>query len=362
MIPLRQRVFVGGAGEPFVVKLSPSDSDTPALDAIAKLREMSGPDAIFDSAHGELRIEGFDPEAGMGDVLLILPRQNLAHRLIRAKSPHNTLLITERCDQLCVMCSQPPKQYHVDMFDHLTKAALLAPDGATLGISGGEPLLYKDRLFEMMMRVATARPDVSFHLLTNAQHIGEEDAHTLRALPADRLLWGIPLYSPMASHHDDLVGKPGAFEKLLASFAVLGRAGAAIELRTVVMKANIAVLPLLSTLITRKLPFIATWAIMQLENIGYGRMNWEKLFLDTSKDFSLVARAIDIARGRGIAATLYNFPLCTVPTGYRQFAPSTISDWKRKYLSVCDGCRSRSDCGGFFAWYHPQAGFERVGL
>src|SRR5690606_40913863 len=60
-----------------------------------------------------------------------------------ADSRHNTLLVTERCDQLSVMCSQPPKKQHTDLFPLLKQACLLAPKGATIGFSGGEPTLYQ---------------------------------------------------------------------------------------------------------------------------------------------------------------------------------------------------------------------------
>lgn len=361
MIPLRHRALVSGTSDPFVIKLM-TEWPGKASSEIAILRERRDTHAVFNTEFGEVEIEGFDPDEGAGDVLLVLPHQNLAHRLIRAKSPHNTLLVTERCDQLCVMCSQPPKQHHFDMFEHLTKAALLAPHGVTLGISGGEPLLYKQQLFGMLQTVFDARPDISFHVLTNAQHVEDQDQKSLSAFPQERLLWGVPLYSAMAGHHDELVGKVGAFEQLTNSISTLAKAGAAIELRTVILKANVMALPMLANMITRKLPFIVTWAIMQLENIGYGRMNWDKLFLDTSEDFSLVARAVNIARGRGISTSLYNFPLCTVPPAYRQFSRPTISDWKRKYLPICGDCSLRADCGGFFEWYLPEKGFQQVGL
>ncbi len=78
-----------------------------------------------------------------GDVILMFPEQRTAHRLIRANSQHNTLLVTEQCDQLCVMCSQPPKKHHVDLFDQFSAAIRLAPPHAFIGLSGGEPCFTK---------------------------------------------------------------------------------------------------------------------------------------------------------------------------------------------------------------------------
>lgn len=98
------------------------------------------------------------------------PPPGRIERLLRSDSPHNTFLVTERCDQLCVMCSQPPKKTHVDRFVLLEEACLLAKPGELIGISGGEPTLYKGQLLGMLGRVLHAREDLQFHVLTNGQH------------------------------------------------------------------------------------------------------------------------------------------------------------------------------------------------
>lgn len=292
-----------------------------------------------------------------GDVLLIPPNGTSARRLIRAASKHNYFLVTEQCDQLCVMCSQPPKKHHVDVFDHLTIAARLAPAGARLGITGGEPLLHKERLFEFLTSVSAARPDLHFHILSNVQLFEPDDMAVLGEIGWERMLWGIPLYAAEADAHDRIVGKDGAFDRLQTSFGLLMRAGAAIELRTVILKQNWQQLPALSTYISTHLPFIQIWALMQLENIGYARMNWATSFQDTSLDFEPLKAAVSQALARGIPTSLYNFPLCSLPEAYRHLAPQTISDWKRKYLDFCNGCSLRSSCGGFFEWYKHTQGF-----
>jgi His-Xaa-Ser system radical SAM maturase HxsC len=255
------------------------------------------------------------------------------------------------------MCSQPPKKHHTDLFDHLTVAAALAPRDAYIGISGGEPLLHKGRLFEMMERVAHLRPDLRFHVLTNAQHFDEQDFEKVASLGPDRVLWGIPLYSADAHVHDEIVGKPGAFARLKESLAGLAMASAAIELRTV---ENVGGLAKLADMVARKLPFIDSWAIMQMERIGYGRMNWGISFVDTSRHFIEIEDAVSVAEAYGISVNLYNFPRCTVPQGFRDLAPVTISDWKRKYLDVCDACVEKPRCTGFFEWYKADAGFQGV--
>ncbi|MBZ9894605.1 MULTISPECIES: hypothetical protein [unclassified Mesorhizobium] len=104
-------------------------------------------------------------------------------------------------------------------------------------------------------------------------------------------------------------------------------------MRTVLMQPNASNLSALARFIATILPFIHTWAIMQLKNIGYGRQNWAKLFYDSSSGFDVISRAVNFVTSRGIEARLYNFPLCTVPEEFRHRAPGTISDWKRTYLN-----------------------------
>ncbi|RUW57022.1 His-Xaa-Ser system radical SAM maturase HxsC [Mesorhizobium sp. M8A.F.Ca.ET.021.01.1.1] len=365
MIPLRLKVDAD-AVDPYVVRLRsfegmpgpPGNFDY--LDAA--LETADGENALFTGATGNLRVFGVDPSEVDGDIVFVVPSRKIAHRLIRANSQHNTLLITERCDQLCVMCSQPPKKHHVDMFPFFETAVFLAPENSTIGLSGGEPTLFKSELFEFLRETMERRRDIDFHILTNAQHFDRADLAKLRDLDLSRILWGVPVYSSVGAIHDHIVGKPGAFDRVRKNLSILCEAGAKIELRTVLIKPNAPGLLDLAKFVAVALPFIDTWAIMQLENIGYGRQNWDSLFFDSSQGFDLVGRALDFSISRGINTELYNFPLCTVPAEYRAFAPSTISDWKRAYVKGCADCSLRSKCGGFFEWHPRVHGYGRFGV
>ncbi len=361
MIPLRIKAeTTPEVGPPFVVRLR-SAGEQSAHEDDAFLSDTANGRLEYRTVSGKVRLFDIAADELDGDVVLVVPGKRIAHRLIRAKSNHNSLLVTETCDQLCVMCSQPPKARHVDVFPHLERAALLAPPHASIGLTGGEPTLFKTELFGLLDRVSTARPDLRFHVLTNGQHFGADDTPALERL-APTVLWGIPLYAPTADLHDEIVKKSGAFDRLIQSFALLAHVGAKIELRTVVMTANVAILPRLARFVVQNLPFASVWALMQLENIGYGRMNWGRLFFDNSEDFDTIGRALSVAHAHGISASLYNFPLCTVPPDYRSHAVASISDWKRRYLPECTGCALRQSCGGFFEWYPERRGFSRLGL
>lgn len=340
------------AAHPFVAKLS-YDRLNFAPGSARLVAEVEG-EVAFACEHGlfALATRGLNVD---GDVLLVDPKRGAAERILRADSRHNTLLVTERCDQLCVMCSQPPKKTHVDRFQHFREACLLAPEGMLIGVSGGEPTLYKQDLFELIEETLRERSDLGFHVLSNGQHFDDGDTARLRDPAFRRVTWGIPLYSASPAVHDDVVAKPGAFKRLERSLEVLLKAGARIELRTVVMRSTVPGLPALAERIAARLSFIEAWSIMQLENIGFAKNRWSNLHHDHTADFSPFARALDVAQLGGIKARLFNFPLCSVPHNYRHLAPASISDWKKKFAPGCGSCAAKDRCSGFFEW-HPSKG------
>lgn len=351
MIPLLLAAKAEGS-ERYVTRLNRSAPQVPgARDTI--LLSESGDRQIYSGSRGLLEIVStleLD-----GDVVCVDPARGRVERLIRAGSAHNTLLITERCDQLCVMCSQPPKKTHDDRFGEYTEAILLAPYGQTIGLSGGEPTLYKSDLFDMIEAVWAKRPDLFFHILSNGQHFEASDVNRLSGAAFAQVTWGIPLYSHLAARHDEIVKKTGAYLRLMDGFVHLLNAGAKIELRTVLLQSNAADLPELARLVSTRLSFCAQWSIMQLENIGFAKGRFADLYVDHHFGFGMIADALDICELRGLSARLFNFPRCSVPPAYRRYAIASISDWKRKYAVACNTCREQALCTGFFEWHPDEA-------
>lgn len=318
------------------------------MDLVAETEQA----VIYSGPHGLLAVAGASADALDGDIVLVEPQRGRAQRLIRSDTQHNTLTVTEQCDQLCSMCSQPPKKTHEDRFAHFTVACLLAALDSVICLSGGEPTLHKEPLFRLIEEVHAARPDLGFQVLTNGQHFTEADIDRLAFAPFRQVRWGIPLYAADAALHDEIVGKTGAYDRLLESFAHLLRAGARIELRTVVVADNLAALPALARFVTQQLRFIERWSIMQLEHTGFARTRWRQLYVDHRHTFAPLAQAVDTALARGIKVALFNFPRCSLPEGYRLLAPVSIADWKRRYAYGCEPCRERDACSDFFEW-HP---------
>lgn len=347
-----------------------SDPKRPSF--VARLSHAAGPDLALLAGelggHQIFQIDGQTISIAtpggstlMDDVVYFEPAYGRASRWIRANSAHNTLLVTERCDQLCIMCSQPPKKSHIDMFTHMKKACLLAPKNMMIGFSGGEPLLFKDQLLALIENVYAQRPDLSFHVLTNAQHFREEDIIRLRGEAFRSVLWGVPLYASSGATHDRIVGKQGAFDTLMTTLPMMARAGLQIELRTVLLKQNFGELSALSGMVSARLPFITVWAIMQLERIGFARTRWHEQFIDHSAHLPVLEAAVAEAVSRGTRVSLYNMPYCTVSQSLRSYLSQSISDWKRAFPESCKNCSAKPLCTGFFEWHNTLEDYAQGG-
>lgn len=354
--------FESSEDKPFVAKII-DDKDTAPIGIdkanIGTVVSRSLGTVCIETDVGQVLVESLEANL-VGDVLFFDPPKGTVQRWFRRGDTTNTLLVTERCDQLCTMCSQPPKKTHVDLFEHFETACLLADIGADIGLSGGEPTLFKEQVFQLIENVKLKRPDLSFHVLTNAQHFGLDDVERLRAI-SGVVMWGVPVYSSDPQTHDKVVGKQGAFERLQKSLATLAVSGAIVEVRTVISTETIDCLPHLARWIAAHLGWSARWSIMQLEQQGFARNRWNELFFDHSEQFEEIHSATSLAQAAGLPVSLFNFPRCTLPEGFREMAPASISDWKRSFPSSCNSCHERLHCSGLFAWHEGHVPFRSWG-
>jgi sulfatase maturation enzyme AslB (radical SAM superfamily) len=106
-----------------------------------------------------------------GDVIVAYPRTGYVRTLFRPDSRHNALLVTERCNSFCLMCSQPPMDRDDSGLVNINLEAirLMDPPPASLGITGGEPTLLGEDLFRILAELRLRMPDAEIHMLTNGR-------------------------------------------------------------------------------------------------------------------------------------------------------------------------------------------------
>ena len=287
-----------------------------------------------------------------GDIVAISPEEGHVGVLYRRVSRHNSMLITERCNSFCVMCSQPPRSiddhHHVD--DILRAIALMSPETVELGITGGEPTLYFEGLLRIIRAARDHLPDTALHVLSNGRLFSylRYAQEVARARHPD-LVFGVPLYSSVPSTHDHVVQARGAFNQTVRGMMNLARVEQSVELRVVIHSLTWRELPELARFITRNLPFVRQVALMGLEIMGFTRAHLDAVWVDPTEYQDELEDAVGELHSAGIATFIYNHQLCLLRRSLWPFAVKSISDWKNAYAPECDGCAARDQCGGFFA-------------
>jgi His-Xaa-Ser system radical SAM maturase HxsC len=286
-----------------------------------------------------------------GDVVAV-GRNGYIRTVYRPASRHNFLFATDRCNSLCLMCSQPPKEVDDSwrVRELLRTIDLMSPETEELGITGGEPTLLGDGLVEVVRRCKEGLPRTGVHILSNGRlFCYGAYARALAEVGHPDLMIGIPLYSDVDSEHDYVVQCRGAFDETLLGLYNLGRYEVPIEVRVVVHRLTYQRLAKTAEFIFRNLPFAAHIALMGLEPIGLAIPNLGELWIDPWEYRSELEEATLQLVSCGMRVSIYNHQLCTLPESVWPFARQSISDWKNEYLGACGDCTVRDRCGGFFS-------------
>ncbi|MGA2175866.1 MAG: His-Xaa-Ser system radical SAM maturase HxsC [Verrucomicrobiota bacterium] len=287
-----------------------------------------------------------------GDIVRLNQKRNSLRTLYRRNSPHNFFLTTERCNNFCLMCSQPPKDnedsYLAD--EILTMIPLVSPETKAIGLTGGEPTLLGQKLIDIVRHFKSYLPSTALHILSNGRQFKDLNyAKSLAAVAHPDLMIGTPVYSDISSIHDYVVQADGAFDDTIRGIINLKSAGVRVEIRVVIHKATYERLPDLALFIRRNLTFCDHVALMGLEITGFTKINLNDLWIDPKDYQPQLREAVELLHRARMAVSVYNHQLCVLDPALTQFSRKSISDWKNEYMPECEGCTRRSQCGGFFS-------------
>jgi len=289
---------------------------------------------------------------GDNDVIRLSADRQSIRVLFRASSPNNSILMTEQCNNYCLMCSQPPKAADDSwLLDEIESLIPLIPkETRELAFTGGEPTTNKERFLKIIRLTKSYLPRTAIHILSNGRSFKDPMfAEKYAAIQMSDAMIGIPVYSDDPTLHDYIVQAKGAFDETIQGILNLKRLGQRVEIRVVIHKLSVQRLPELCEFIARNLLFVDQVALMGLEMMGFTRANLDELWIDPIEYKDTLSKSVAILAKYGMNVSVYNHQLCLVNPDILPYYRKSISDWKNEFAPECQNCKKQSECGGFFA-------------
>lgn len=287
-----------------------------------------------------------------GDILSVSRDGTRLRVKWRPDSAQNSVLLTERCDNYCLMCSQPPKRAEDDwLLDEAVELVqLLPPDTRQILFTGGEPTLYGQRFVDLLTLCRERTPHAGVHILSNGRRFADPDfARAYAAVANPNMMVGIPIYGSEPSLHNYVVQAQGAFDDTIRGILNLAQLRQRVEIRVVIHKQTAPALLEISEFIARNLPFVEQVTLMGLEMIGFARANLDAVWIDPIEYRTELSEAATLLDRKGIRTLIYNHQLCLIERRAWPYAVKSISDWKNHYHQQCQECSVLEACGGFFS-------------
>jgi His-Xaa-Ser system radical SAM maturase HxsC len=294
---------------------------------------------------------------GDGDIIGFQSESGRFRTLYRRASKHNSILVTDRCNHYCLMCSQPPKDIDDRWILQEIKTALplVAKETEFICFTGGEPLLDWEEFVEVLALSRDELPSTAIHVLTNGRAFARDDVVAAwAALQHPNLSVGIPIYSAVDHVHDYVVQSRGAFDETVLGILKLKDRGQRVEIRVVLNALTAPRIVETCKWLARNLPFVNHVALMGLENIGFAIANADELWIDPIDYRTALAEGVNVLASARVNVSVYNLQRCVLDRSVWPYAVKSISDWKNGYVEECDRCAEKDRCSGFFTSGRPR--------
>jgi His-Xaa-Ser system radical SAM maturase HxsC len=292
-----------------------------------------------------------------GDIVGIHHKSKRFRTLFRRKANHNSFLVTERCNNYCLMCSQPPKD--IDdrwILEEIRESIPLVDNGTPfLTFTGGEPLTNWPDFVAVLAQCRDQLPRTAIQVLTNGRAFSQSDIVDAWAeVRHPDLIAAIPVYAAVDSIHDHVVQAKGAFDETILGILKLKDRGQRVEIRVVLHALTAPTISETCRWIARNIPVVDHVALMGLENTGFAIANDALLWIDPMDYQDALAQGVDHLRAADVNVSIYNLPRCVLHRSLWPYAVQSISDWKNGYAGECDSCVERPRCSGLFTSGRPR--------
>jgi His-Xaa-Ser system radical SAM maturase HxsC len=292
-----------------------------------------------------------------GDIIGIQHTSRKFRTLFRKNSRHNSFLVTERCNNYCLMCSQPPKAINDQwiLSEIAESVPLVDPATRYLTFTGGEPLTDWRSFLAVLAQCRDQLPNTNIQVLTNGRAFADSQIVTAWSdIRHPNLIAAIPVYAAVDHIHDHVVQAKGAFDETVLGILKLKDRRQRVEIRVVLHALTAPKISETCRWIARNFPFVDHVALMGLENTGFAIANDALLWIDPIDYQATLADGVEQLSAAGVNVSVYNLPRCVLDRSIWPFAVQSISDWKNGYVEECNSCCERDRCSGLFTSGRPR--------
>lgn len=289
-----------------------------------------------------------------GDVIEFNANRKTIKVLYKVNSYENVILTTNQCNNNCIMCPDPDSirqsRNNADIEKLKLLVSLMDKNSGFLCITGGEPAMLKEDLFELLDTCKSHLNNTEFLMLTNGRiFCYEEYTEKFINHSPNGIIIGIPVHSYKQEIHDEITRVKGSFVQTCNGIRNLLKYNQLVEIRVVINKYNYKDLPKMAQMICDEFPDCYRVNFMAMEILGNAYLNCEDVWVDFDEIKSSIEKACTILLLKGIRAYIYNMPLCYIDKKYWGLVKKSITDYKIRYSEECSNCAVKEECGGFFA-------------
>lgn len=265
----------------------------------------------------------------------------------------NALFITNKCNSNCIMCPISDKMRQnseITPINNLLKICSQIPNDANhITITGGEPFLLRQNIFQLFTYLKNNLNNIEYLLLTNGRVFSDIQYFKMfcESTP-DNIIVGIPIHGFDDITHDFITRTKNSFMQTIKGIKNLLSTHIRVEIRIVVSKLNIHFIDKITNLIIDQLKGVYTIKFLGLEMLGNARLNMDQVWLDYQSSFQYLKEPIKNLILNGFNVGLYNYPLCCVDKEYWSICEKSITDYKVSFLDECDKCNKHDACCGMF--------------
>lgn len=289
-----------------------------------------------------------------GDIIEVLPEKNKYRLLYKIKSDDNIILTTNKCNNNCIMCPDSIAVRNNNEVEDIERlkyiVSLMDKETKFLCITGGEPTLLKEGLFEILDCCKERLNYTEFVMLTNGRTFYyEKYVKLFKKHRPNNMIIGIPIHSNIEQVHDKITGVTNSYKQTIQGIKNLVSHKERVEIRVVINKFNYRNLKDISKLILEEFPEVYRVNFMAMEILGNAYNNVNDVWVDFDEIQEGLDEACIFLLKNGIRAYIYNMPLCYVNPNLWTITKKSISPHKVVYGENCERCKEINRCGGFFS-------------